>query len=199
MNKIFKSIRLIFPLALGLVTVLYFAGCEKKNKNSHDHGHEEGHKDDHHKEGHDDHQKDGGGHDDHHKEGEGHHHDPLHKAEGASMVALGEHFAHMEMGLDEKSGKLTLWISDGEAGKPIRLKHKEIPMYLKIKGKDKAVKLSAVANKLTGEIVGDTSQFEVQVDQLKGVKEFGGIIPEMVIKGKKFNSTTFKYPLKEEE
>ncbi len=183
MIQVMKSIRLIFPLALGLVTVLYLSSCEKNKYNAHDHGDEHGHHED--------------GHDDHHKDG--HHHVSLHKAEGASMTALGKHFAHMEMRLDGKSGKLTLWITDGEAEKSIRLKHKEISMHLTIKGKNKAVKLSAVANKLTGETLGDTSQFETQIDELKGVKEFDGIIPRIVIKGKEFNSTRFKYPLEEEE
>lgn len=163
---------------------------DHKKEAHHDHG-----KDDHHHEKekheeHHDHDKDHDDHD-HEKEGhEGHHHDPLHKAEGAGMKAIGDHFAHIEMVLKE-DGKLILWITDGGAENAIRIKQKEIK--LKLNGKDYS--LSAVANSLTGEKVGDTSQFEAQIDDLKGKKEFEGEVIELHVKGKEFKNIQFHYPL----
>ena len=52
----------------------------------------------------------------------------------------------------------------------------------------------AVANELTGETVGDTSQFEVVVPGFKGVTAFDGVLVEGQVKGRVFKNLKIKHP-----
>jgi hypothetical protein len=56
------------------------------------------------------------------------------------------------------------------------------------------LRLSAVANVLTGEAPGDTSQFEGQSDLLKGATQFDGIVVDVTLKGQQFKNVSFNYP-----
>lgn len=172
--------KMIKILALISLLSMYLVNCN----DHHDHK-EENHK--HEKEAHE-HHDEKHGHDEH--EEHGHHHEPLHKAEGAGMKAIGDHFAHIEMVLKE-DGKLILWLTDGGAEKSIRIHQKEI--QIEVDGK--TFSLNAVANSLTGESVGDTSQFEAIIAELKGKSGFEGKIKALTLKGKEFKDIQFHYPL----
>jgi len=128
------------------------------------------------------------------KEKKGHHH--AHKApHGGCLVAVGDHFAHVEFVLDTATGKLTAYVLDGEAEKAVRVKQKEIK--LKIEGlgeKNFDLELKAVANVLSGETVGDTSQFEGTHEKLKGAKHFDSEIEKLEIKGQKTKDIEFCFP-----
>ena len=128
------------------------------------------------------------------KEKKGHHHH--HKApHGGCLVAVGDHFAHVEFVLDAATGKLTAYVLDGEAEKAVRIKQKEIKLKIEGLGDKKfELELVAVANVLSGEAVGDTSQFEATHEKLKGAKHFDGEIDKIEIKGQKTKNVEFDFP-----
>jgi hypothetical protein len=132
------------------------------------------------------------------KKGKGGKHE--HQAPHAgTLVEFGEEFAHLELLLDVATGKLTGYVLDGEAEKPVKLDQKEI--ILKVKGKpaEFTVTLAAVGNALTGEKPGDTSQFEGQCDALRGLKEFDAVVSRITIKGNSFSDVSFNFPKGNEE
>ena len=114
-----------------------------------------------------------------------------------TLVVFGEEFAHIELVLDKKTGKLTVYVLDGEAEKAVRIKQDEIELKInKIEKKsaDVALKLKGQANVLTGEKEGDTSEFTAQANELKDVKRFEASVGAITIKGKEFKNTKFKFP-----
>lgn len=124
-----------------------------------------------------------------------HEHHPPH--EGA-LAELGEEFAHLEFTLDPAEGKLTAYALDGEAENSVRLKQPTIRVALKLAKPGGArsldLDLAAVANALTGETVGDTSEFAAASAELKGAASFEGTIREVEIRGSRFRDAHFAFP-----
>ncbi len=140
----------------------------------------------------------------HHEHTETHETDTPHEhtaPHGGTLVVFGDEFAHIEFVLDQTTGKLTGYVLDGEAEKPVRLSQKTIE--LKIHREDIQsefmLQLSGVANVLTGEIEDDTSQFVAQSDALKGASEFHAEIVSIDIKGQMFTDIDFEFPEGNEE
>ena len=122
----------------------------------------------------------------------GHEHSAPH---GGTLVVLGDEFAHIELVLDQGTGELTAYALDGEAESPIRIEQDEIEMKIDAARNDGyTLKLKAVSNVLTGETAGDSSEFSVQSDKLKGVERFSAVITSITIKGKKFEEVEFGFP-----
>jgi hypothetical protein len=119
----------------------------------------------------------------------GHEHSAPH---GGALVELGEEFAHIEIVLDAATGKLTAYALDGEAEKSVRVKESEIEIA--VKNPAVTIKLGGVANALTGETDGDTSEFSGQSDRLKGAANFDGVIKTILIKGRQFKDVAFDFP-----
>ena len=115
---------------------------------------------------------------------------------GGTLVVLGDEFAHVEFVLEKATGKLTAYVLDGEAEKPIRLTEKTIGLKINRLNSEQtlALQLKAMANVLTGETEGDTSQFEGQSDALAGATEFQAEIASVVVKGQTFTDVDFKFP-----
>lgn len=122
-----------------------------------------------------------------------------HAPHGGQLVELGEEFGHVELLLDAGSGKLDAWVLDGEAEKAVRIKAKTLILNLKAGKKVKTVVLKAVANPLTGETVGDTSQFGGLSPDLKGKAQFGGNVESINLLGKTFKKAAFSYPAAQEK
>ena len=122
-----------------------------------------------------------------------HHHTAPH---GGALVVLGEEFAHVEFVLEEKTGKLTGYVLDSEAEKPVRLSQKTIELKINRlqSGQSITLQLKAAANVLTGETEGDTSQYEGQSDALKGMAEFNAQIASIAVKGQHFTEVDFDFP-----
>lgn len=120
-----------------------------------------------------------------------HEHKPPHKG---TLVEFGEEFAHLELVLDPKSGKLTGYLLDGEAENPVRIQQSSILLKLNKNGKPLSLNLKAVANPLTGEVKGDTSEFAAVSMKLKGVPQFSGTVVLIKVKGTTFRKVDFKYP-----
>ncbi len=120
-----------------------------------------------------------------------------HAPHGGALVELGEgEFAHLELVLDPAQGLLTAYSLDGEAENPIRLKQDKIMLSLKGLGGggELGLALAAQANQLTGETVGDTSQFSASSDRLKGVSSFKGEVKAVTTKGEHFDHIAFSFP-----
>ena len=120
---------------------------------------------------------------------------------GGTLVVFGDEFAHIELVLDQTTGKLTGYVLDSEAEKSVRLSQKTIE--LKIHREDIesefTLQLSGVTNVLTGETEDDTSQFAAQSDALKGASEFHAEITSIAIKGQMFTDIDFEFPEGNEE
>lgn len=122
----------------------------------------------------------------------GHKHE--HKApRGGALVVFGEEFAHLEIVLDEATGKITAYLLDGEAEKSIQIAQEEIQIEVE-KPKRISIKLTAVENALTGEKKGATSEFSAINEDLKGLKDFEAVIKSIKIKGKEFTGEKFNFP-----
>lgn len=121
---------------------------------------------------------------------------------GGSLVELGEgEFAHLELLLDPVTGTLTGYSLDGEAENPVRLKQSEIVLLVRdAKGPGEfALALAARPNSLTGETVGDTSEFSASSPLLKNATAFKGRIRSITTKGQTFDGLPFQYPAPPEE
>jgi hypothetical protein len=123
-----------------------------------------------------------------------------HAPHGGALQALGDEFAHVELVLDAASGRLTAYVLDGEAEKPVRVAQPKLVLKLvDLSGGPTTVELTAVANPLTGETVGDTSQFEGGSDRLKGASTFSGTLETIQARGVQFEAVPIGFPGGNEE
>ncbi len=125
-----------------------------------------------------------------------HEHKPPHKG---TLVVLGEEFSHLEFVLDSEKGQLTAYALDGEAENAERIPQKSIDLKITLdKGQPQQrelnLTLNAVENVLTGESVGDTSEFMAQSDDLKSRNKFFATIANVTIKGQEFKNVDFDFP-----
>lgn len=127
---------------------------------------------------------------------------------GGALVELGDHFASIEFVLDRTEGTLTAYMLDAHAEHPVRLDAPAIHLDVTVRAREdgqepaspessvvtRTFALAAMPNALTGETVGDTSQFGVTSEELKGVLRFRGKIPRIEVRGATFENVAFSYP-----
>lgn len=127
-----------------------------------------------------------------------HEHKAPHKG---TLIEFGEEFAHLELVVDAASGKVSAYVLDGEAEKAVRVAQPEIE--IKVSKAEKAgtgpaeafsFTVKAQASVLTGEKVGDTSEFAGQSDKLKDLKVFDAVVAAIMVKGKEFKDVKFNFP-----
>lgn len=125
----------------------------------------------------------------------GHEHAAPH---GGALVELGEEFAHIELVHDAASGGLTAYVLDGEAEQAVRVAVPALELEITpAGGAATAASLAAKANALTGESVGDSSQFVGTVPALKGVTRFTGVVRQLTVRGQAFSAVPFSVPAEE--
>lgn len=115
--------------------------------------------------------------------------DHAHEApHGGTLVELGNHFAYLELVLDAEAWSLTVYVLDAEAEQAVRITQPTIGVTFDAPERmtGQAFTLEAKANVLTGETVGDTSQFGVTDAALKGISVNGARIREVTVKGQTF-------------
>jgi hypothetical protein len=119
-----------------------------------------------------------------------------HAPHGGTLVELGEEFAHLELVLNAQTGTLTAYILDGEAEQSVRIVQPQIEVNLRLPGSAKALALTlpAAANPLTGETVGQSSQFQAHAEALKGATRFTGTVKSVTAKGGTFENVSFQFP-----
>jgi hypothetical protein len=116
-----------------------------------------------------------------------------HAPHGGTLVELGDEFAHVELVLDSDAGSLTAYFLDGEAEESVRLKQPALKLSVDAQGLRPAqvVELAAQANILTGETVGDSSEFSITASSLIGMRSMSGHLGEIVVKGQEFRDVQF--------
>ncbi len=126
-----------------------------------------------------------------------HHHEAPH---GGTLIALGDHVAHIELVVDAAAGSMTAYVLDGEAANPVRVSAPELEIAVQPETGDPfSVRLEAYANVLTGETVGETSEFRGQSDNLKQLDRFRGSMPVLTVRGVEFRDIHFRFPDGNEE
>ncbi len=113
-----------------------------------------------------------------------------HAPHGGALAELGEEFAHVEVTLT-KEGELRLYLLDGESENPVR--SKQAALNVKMEG-GSVLSLSAAANPLTGETVGDSSEFAGTFPALKGKDHFHGTLERVELLGSVFENVELKWP-----
>jgi hypothetical protein len=122
---------------------------------------------------------------------EGHEHTAPH---GGALVEFGEEFAHLEIVLAASTGTLTAYVLDGEAEQAVRLAQPSIEIVVMKEGAPLTLALQPVANELTGERAGETSQFSVTSSDLRQLVRFEGRIQRVDIRGREFRDLAFRFP-----
>jgi hypothetical protein len=126
------------------------------------------------------------------RQAHGHHHAA---PRGGTLVELGDEFAHLELLFDPASGRLAVYVLDGEAERAVRVAHESLRLRLDATAADAdAESLAAVAGVLTGETVGDTSRFEAVIPALAGRTRFEGVIDTITVRGRTFRDVAIAVP-----
>ena len=150
--------------------------------------------------GHDDHDgHDHGDHADHeHADGD---HDHSHEGghvhvapHGGELVAIAEEFFNAELLLNSETGELRVYLLDSHAENPVRVNQAALDLTVELDSVTHELSLPAVADALTGETVGDASQFAIQSSALVGVSTFQGTFGLIEGRGEVFESTAFAFP-----
>lgn len=115
---------------------------------------------------------------------------------GGTLVALEAEVFNVELLLDPATGTLTAWTLDGHCEHPVRIVQDAIELTLDLSGTAVAVRLDAVANPLTGETKGDTSEFRGSHDGLRGAGDFSGTIRSVRVGPRAFQDVKFRYARK---
>lgn len=122
----------------------------------------------------------------------GHEHRAPH---GGALQVLGDEAAHVELVLDAKEGRLTAYVLDGEAERPVRIAQDALRLTLRgLPGGDATIELKPVASVLTGETAGDTSQFAGSSDALRGATSFEGTLATITARAVRFDAVPLGFP-----
>lgn len=174
--------RVLRLLALAAIAfALMLTGCGD-GAGGDDHGHDHAHNGEHHHEN----EADVGA--------DGHHHEAPH---GGALIAIGDHFAHVELVVEADAGRLSLYVLDGEARGGVRVAHESLNVHVsEIDGEatDLSLTLEPIASSLTGETVGDTSHFQADHEQLAGAQQLVAELATVEIRGQTIDNVTLRYP-----
>lgn len=114
---------------------------------------------------------------------------------GGTVVKFGTS-ACLELVHDPSSGTLTAYVLNAEGTATMRVPAKVIPVEITVPGGKKVeVSLASTANGLTGDTVGNSSQFGGTAPGLKGVTAFTGVVKHLDAAGKTFTGVEFGYPV----
>jgi hypothetical protein len=182
---------------LPLVLLIGLAACGQEPLDPHA-GHDHA-ADDHSGEDHsaDDHSADDHSGDDHsgHEHSESASDEHLHEApRGGTLVVLREEGAHVEVLADMATGHVSVLVLGPHGAQPVRIVQKAISVTFDVAGEPQTVELPAIASELSGETVGDTSEFAALVPALKGVGTFSGSIASVTVRGETYTDLAFTYP-----
>lgn len=126
-----------------------------------------------------------GGDHDHGPTADHHHHAP----HDGTLIVFGDEFAHVELVLDTAAGNAIAYVLDGEAEEAVRVEQPAIELVID----GETVVLSAVPNTLTGETVGNTSQFEGRSEAFRR-SNFEASLVALNVRGMNFNNVAFRFP-----
>jgi hypothetical protein len=113
---------------------------------------------------------------------------------GGVLVELGAHQYNLEFVRDSAAGRLTVYALDGHAENFVRLAQPEIVIAIRRGDLGAEVALKAVANPATGEMAGDTSQFEAVAEVFTGTIPFDAVVKSVTLRGTKFDNVRVTVP-----
>lgn len=125
-----------------------------------------------------------------HKSGE-HQHEAKY---GGTLVEIGHHEFNLEFVRDTATGTLNAYVLDGHVVNFVRIPLESFEVIAKSGDRTEKLTFKPVANQATGEIVGNTSQFQAQADWLKTADGFEGVLKEIAIRGNSYTFVAFKFP-----
>lgn len=182
--------------AVAAALAFTICGCDSKPASSHDgHTHdaaEKGTHDGHAHAAEGDSHAAAAAHDEH--EHSQHTHDlPARGPNGGALIPLGDHLATLELVLDPAAGRLSAYVLDCGASEAIRCRQPSIRVRIDAAdGVTTPLDLAAVANALTGETVGDTSQFAAEHAVLRGAARIQGQLEQIDIRGQQIVNLRFE-------
>lgn len=113
---------------------------------------------------------------------------------GGTLVKLGT-AGQLEFVHDPSSGLLTAYVLDAAGHATMRIPAKTITVEATPAGGTAvAVALASTANGLTGDTVGNSSQFGGTAAALKGITTFAGVVKDASVGGQSFKDVAFSYP-----
>lgn len=113
---------------------------------------------------------------------------------GGTLVKLGT-AGQLEFVHDPSSGLLTAYVLDAAGHVTTRIPAKAITVEATpAGGKAVSVALTSTANGLTGDTVGNSSQFGGTAASLRGVTAFAGVVKDATVAGQSFKDVAFSYP-----
>lgn len=113
---------------------------------------------------------------------------------GGSLVKLGG-AGQLELVLDPSSGLLTAYVLNAAGTETQRIPAKAITLEVTpAGGAASPLVLNATANGLTGDTVGNSSQFGGTLPALKGVTSFAGVVKDATIGNDSFKDISFSFP-----
>ncbi|MDF1662860.1 MAG: hypothetical protein P1V97_13870 [Planctomycetota bacterium] len=115
---------------------------------------------------------------------------------GGVLVELEDHVANLEFTFDTETGTLGVLCLGGHASKGLVPKGEFLFVDVKAGDQTISVKLSGVANSLTGETKDVTSQFQGSDPKLKSLTKFTGTLKSVTLKGKEYKNVSFSFPNK---
>jgi hypothetical protein len=187
-------------MLFGIFSLLLTSGCGDKSSPGGDPAHEHGGRESHDAPAEEGWEVEVSEESDHDHEGHGHDHEAPH---GGTLIALGDHFAHLEIIHDATTGTITVYVLDGEAENPVRIEQEDLILEIhlvevsKPGGSSEAstpIHLKAVANPLTGETVGDTSEFSGGDTYLAHISGFVATLQKISLLGSDLENVEIKYP-----
>ena len=113
---------------------------------------------------------------------------------GGTPICLGDDGFNLELVRDPATGTLQAFILDGEMEEFIRVADPKIDLLIERDGRKETLTLKPVADRVTGETVGDTCLFQTRADWLKGADPFKGVIRDLAIQDQKFHAVPFAFP-----
>lgn len=118
-----------------------------------------------------------------------------HKApHDGTPVVLGNEAYHLELVRDAATGKLSVYVLDGEMENFIRIAAPSLEIVATVGGAKQTLTLTPVANSATGETAGNTSLFETQADWLKTTGNFDATLTKIEVRGTAFSAVAFNFP-----
>lgn len=112
---------------------------------------------------------------------------------GGTLIEIGDHMFALELVHDAEEGRLTAYVLDAHAEKFVRIPAEGFEIVALVAGRRESLPMAAVANPVTGETIGDTSEFTGAAKWLKGKVAVDALIPALEIRGTAFKDIRFAF------